>query len=138
MGGLDTVLSAGTYTIKAGYADVNETTLLPSIEVPSKVKRDGKGSGAENGAHGGVSQLMDGAEVKDWDGLEVVLRYILYEQLGWIQGEEGNILMAEPYGTSRVRVTYAVGVRRGRTLASRERPGFCAHIILRRSSFVAC
>ena len=100
MGG-DTVVSVGTYTVKAGYVDVTDTTLLPSMEVPSKVTRGGGGGGGGGAAR--VSELVDGAEVKDWDGLEAVMRYILYEQLGWIEGEEGNVLMTEAFGVSRVR-----------------------------------
>lgn len=87
------VLATGTYTVKAGYADVVERTLLPSIEMPSSVRR------SEGEA---PTQLVEGGEVRDWAGLEVLWRHVLYEQLGWIEGEEGNVLLTEPRGLSRL------------------------------------
>ena len=161
----EVVLCHGSYTIKAGYADVIETTLLPSIETPSKVKRRATGGGGgqratngiqsaavktngadaaphdgtngnanENGRNSGAtvttnddngdarrsSQLHSGTSpqvsiqhdvnevigrrgrVLDWDGLEVIWDHLLYEMLGWIKGEEGNVLLSEPLGMARV------------------------------------
>ena len=101
------VVATGTYTVKAGYADVVETNLLPSIEVPSYVLRGG-GEGGEGGGGGEggseeeeAKQVIEAGDVRDWAGLEVVWRHVLYEQLGWIEGEEGNVLLTEPRGLSR-------------------------------------
>ena len=39
--------------------------------------------------------------VESWEGLESLLHYALYTQLGWVAGEEGPVLVAEPVLTSR-------------------------------------
>lgn len=99
------VVSTGTYTVKAGYADVVETSLLPSVETPSYVYCGG-GKSAEDRLEEEeesvvTSQVIEAGDVRDWAGLEVVWRHVLYEQLGWIEGEEGNLLLTEPRGLSR-------------------------------------
>ena len=40
-------------------------------------------------------------EVVDWEGLESIWEYILYDQIGWIYGEEGGLLMTEPMLTPK-------------------------------------
>ena len=42
--------------------------------------------------------------VASFDALEAVLEYVLYDQLGWEYGDEGNVLLAEPLMTSKVSV----------------------------------
>lgn len=39
--------------------------------------------------------------VEDWEALESMLYYVLYTQLGWRLGGEGNLLIAEPPQLSR-------------------------------------
>ena len=135
------VLVNGSYTIKAGYADVVETTLLPSIVTPSKVRRVKQVEGAKvhavntDNGHAANEENIDRSKnsngvgdrdvemkdngpaevsqyekevigrrgkVEDLDGLEVIWNYLLYEMLGWIKGEEGNVLLSEQLGMSRV------------------------------------
>ena len=40
--------------------------------------------------------------VRDWEALESMWRYIFYTNLGWEMGNEGQVLLAEPLGTSKV------------------------------------
>jgi actin-related protein 7, plant len=59
-------------------------------------------------------QLADGAAVeevvqpvvrgfvKDWDAMEDLLNYILYRNIGWEIGDEGQILFTEPLFTPKV------------------------------------
>jgi len=40
--------------------------------------------------------------VKDWDAMEDLLNYVLYRNIGWEIGDEGQILFTEPLFTPKV------------------------------------
>lgn len=40
--------------------------------------------------------------VKDWDAMEDLLNYVLYSNIGWEIGDEGQILFTEPLFTPKV------------------------------------
>ena len=72
--------------------------------MPSKMKSDEEEEG---------NQLPDGAVVeevhpvvrgfvKDWDAMEDLLSYVLYRNVGWEMGDEGQILFTEPLFTPKV------------------------------------
>jgi len=44
---------------------------------------------------------IQGGVIQDWGALESLLHYIIYNQLGWVLGAEGNLLIAEPLFMSR-------------------------------------
>jgi actin-related protein 7 len=73
--------------------------------MPSKMKIEVE---EEEGA-----QVADGAVVeevhpvvrgfvKDWDAMEDLLSYVLYRNIGWEMGDEGQILFTEPLFTPKV------------------------------------
>jgi hypothetical protein len=44
----------------------------------------------------GAVQLFDsGGGIANWDGYEAMLKYVLYDQLGWPVGDEGFVLATE-------------------------------------------
>jgi len=79
---------------------------------PSAVRRAGESEPAE------LLRPIRGGVVRDWDALESLYHHIFYEQargaahlppltdatqLGWVEGAEGGVLVAEPLFTSRAR-----------------------------------
>jgi actin-related protein 7 len=40
--------------------------------------------------------------VKDWDAMEDLLSYVLYRNIGWEMGDEGQILFTQPLFTPKV------------------------------------
>lgn len=41
-------------------------------------------------------------EIKDFDGLEAVIRHVLYHHCGWVEGCEEHVVMVEPVMLSRI------------------------------------
>jgi actin-related protein 7 len=79
--------------------------------MPSKMKIEVE---EEEGA-----QVADGAVVeevhpvvrgfvKDWDAMEDLLSYVLYRNIGWEMGDEGQILFTEPLFTPKVMFTLSL------------------------------
>jgi actin-related protein 7 len=44
--------------------------------------------------------------VKDWDAMEDLLSYVLYRNIGWEMGDEGQILFTEPLFTPKVMLRF--------------------------------
>ena len=84
-------------------------TMGPSVQVfPSVLREVDNGTGAvPNGKMPSdrVPRTVEPIErglVRDWEALESMWRYIFYSNLGWEMGNEGQVLLAEPLGTSKV------------------------------------
>jgi actin-related protein len=44
----------------------------------------------------GILQVFDSSgRISNWDALESIIEYLLYEQLGWPEGDEGYMLCTE-------------------------------------------
>jgi len=48
-----------------------------------------------------TDRLVDKGYIANFDYLESMLHYLLYEQLGWVKGEEGSVLFVEPLFTGK-------------------------------------
>ena len=78
-----------------------------SVQVfPSVLREVDNGAGAvPNGKMTRDPRTVEPIErglVHDWEALESMWRYIFYTNLGWEMGNEGQVLLAEPLGTSKV------------------------------------
>lgn len=72
--------------------------------MPTKMKRvieDGDGDDTSMVEEVTVDPVTRGF-IKDWDAMEDLLRHVLYTDLGWEAGDEGQILFAEPLFTPKV------------------------------------
>nr|ABF99200.1 actin-related protein 7, putative, expressed [Oryza sativa Japonica Group] len=94
------VVDAGSKLLKAGIALPDQS---PSLVMPSKMKLEvedgqmGDGAVVEE-----VVQPVVRGFVKDWDAMEDLLNYVLYSNIGWEIGDEGQILFTEPLFTPKV------------------------------------
>ena len=86
------VVDCGARTVKAGTAREAPASHEPCLEVPAAVRLAGGG---------GPAHPLAGGVVRDWDRLEAIWHYVFYDQLGWVQGEEGAVMVAESPFSSR-------------------------------------
>ncbi|CAL9135528.1 unnamed protein product [Musa textilis] len=94
------VVDAGSKLLKAGFASPDQD---PALIMPSKMKRvveDGDGGDASMIEEVTVDPVVRGF-IRDWDAMEDLLRHVLYTDLGWEVGDEGQILFAEPLFTPK-------------------------------------
>jgi len=71
--------------------------------MPSKMKVDVEDQELADGAVvEEVVQPVVRGFVKDWDAMEDLLNYVLYRNIGWEIGDEGQILFTEPLFTPKV------------------------------------
>ena len=75
---------------KAGYCIPERD---PQVVLPTAVRRPG--DGAE------TFRPIASRRVQDWDQLESLYAHAFYRQLGWVEGDEGAVLVSEPLFTSR-------------------------------------
>jgi len=82
--------------------------LMQGPEEPASQSQD-QGGGGENGRassppprgsafagrHFNESAPVENGVIRDWDQVEALWHYILYEQLGWEKGNEGSVLISE-------------------------------------------
>jgi len=66
----------------------------------TRVEEDGS-----NVALGDVTYPIERGMIKDWDAMEDLWRYIFYTSLGWEPGSEGQLLVAEPLLSPKVRLS---------------------------------
>lgn len=93
------VIDLGSESIKAGYAAHVPSEQEPRIVTPSLVTVNTPGLAYDPSAaanNGQPQRVIHRGFVANWDYLESMLHYLLYEQLGWIKGEEGSVLVVEP------------------------------------------
>jgi len=57
-------------------------------------EEEGKSNGALRGTYVESRPVQNGV-ITDWDQMEALWHYILYEQLGWEKGNEGSVLITE-------------------------------------------
>jgi actin-related protein 7 len=81
------VIDRGTHTFKAGYAYNFPSEEEPRVQIPLESFREST-----------PSQSREKGDIKE---LEALLRHSLYDRLGWIEGYEGCVVVAEPMLTSR-------------------------------------
>ncbi|QDZ18294.1 actin-related protein [Chloropicon primus] len=118
MGDRTAILDHGSWSIKAGHAHspLSVESDLPLLVTPTRVRvydvsTKGKADAVMEEAEGGgmaggeeaeegkgeyaeLGPIQDGV-ICDWDSMEVLWHYILYEQLGWEKGEEETVLISE-------------------------------------------
>lgn len=104
------VLEHGSAQIRAGYANPDNDPPLVFSSAACQVDSVGKPMQPSHGpANGQPARLPEAGAVHpvqrgvivDWDVMEDLWRYILYNQVGWELGNEGQILIAEPTFTSK-------------------------------------
>lgn len=66
----------------------------------TRVEEDGA-----NGNTGDVIYPIERGMIKDWDAMEDLWRYVFYTTLGWEAGSEGQLLVAEPLLSPKVRIS---------------------------------
>ena len=96
------VLDSGSHTVKAGYASAGIDEREPRVVTPTRcsVYPPGANPAEAGGAATLVSPVHRGA-VTDWEALESIWHYTVFEQLGWIEGEEGGLMITAPLVWSR-------------------------------------
>lgn len=93
------VVDAGSKLLKAGIAAPDQA---PPLVMPSKMKLDVEDQELADGAvFEEVVQPVVRGFVKDWDAMEDLLNYVLYRNIGWEIGDEGQILFTEPLFTPK-------------------------------------
>jgi len=93
------VVDAGSKLLKAGIAAPDQ---LPPLVMPSKMKLEVEDQQLADGAvMEEVVQPVVRGFVKDWDAMEDLLNYVLYRNIGWEIGDEGQILFTEPLFTPK-------------------------------------
>jgi actin-related protein len=91
------VLDLGSESIKAGFAGQVPDADEPRIITPSLVRMHPRGTNANSNSGGGrVTRVIHRGSVSSLECLDVMLDYLLYDQLGWVRGEEGSALFVEP------------------------------------------
>lgn len=103
------VMDYGSDTLKAGYSDNMISPDEPCVRTPCAVYVHENGMPHQANGHGGGSSTYDRppsrpvahGRVVDFDQLESLMHYALYELLGWQVGGEGALVVAEPVLTSR-------------------------------------
>lgn len=123
------VVDAGSKLLKAGIAAPDQDPALVSNQIsrplsiflnlarflrtvlaffacqvmPSKMKWEVEDNQLADGAVvEEVVQPVVRGFVKDWDAMEDLLNYVLYRNIGWEIGDEGQILFTEPLFTPKV------------------------------------
>eukprot|EP00775_Hariotina_reticulata_P009584 gene9584-9747_t len=94
------VVDLGSESIKAGYAVHVPSEQEPRIVTPSLVTIKSR-STTTGQIVSRTERVTDKGYILNFDCLESMLHYLLYEQLGWIKGEEGSILFVEPLFTGK-------------------------------------
>lgn len=93
------VIDLGSESIKAGYAAHVPSEHEPRIITPSLVTINGRSNGfseqPQASTSGRSQRLIDRGHVTSFECLDSMLNYLLYEQLGWVEGEEGSVLFVE-------------------------------------------
>mmetsp|Transcript_42204 Transcript_42204/g.100082 ORF Transcript_42204/g.100082 Transcript_42204/m.100082 type:complete len:260 (-) Transcript_42204:127-906(-) len=93
------VIDPGSHTLKAGYAAYNTPADLgPTVVVPPCVIDTAATSCAEIDSQ---QPCIEQGSVTRYDHFEALLHDVLYNELGWKIGDEGNILYAEPLFISK-------------------------------------
>ncbi|CAN6299241.1 unnamed protein product [Urochloa humidicola] len=93
------VVDAGSKLLKAGIAAPDQS---PPLVMPSKMKLEVEDQQLADGAVvEEVVQPVVRGFVKDWDAMEDLLNYVLYRNIGWEIGDEGQILFTEPLFTPK-------------------------------------
>ncbi|KAG6536726.1 hypothetical protein ZIOFF_001793 [Zingiber officinale] len=99
------VVDAGSKLLKIGFASPDQDpALLTLVIMPTKMKRvleDGDGGGDVSMVEEVTVDPVVRGFIRDWDAMEDLLRHVLYIDLGWEVGDEGQILFAEPLFTSK-------------------------------------
>ena len=88
------VLDYGSESIKAGLAANVPSEEEPRIVAPSCVEIS-----SPEGPQ--VQRIVQAGRIVHFDGLESILYDVLYNRLGWIIGDEGSLLIAEPLFTPK-------------------------------------
>ncbi|KAJ1702742.1 hypothetical protein LUZ63_002521 [Rhynchospora breviuscula] len=97
------VVDYGSKLLKAGIASPDQD---PPYIIPTKMKRvleEGEetgGDGTGNDEEVMVDTVVRGF-VSDWDAMEDLLHHVLYTNIGWEIGDEGQILFTEPLFTPK-------------------------------------
>ncbi|WOL15337.1 actin-related protein 7 [Canna indica] len=95
------VVDAGSKLLKAGFASPDQD---PALIMPTKMNRvledDDGGDSSMVVEEVTVDPVVRGF-IRDWDAMEDLLRHVLYTDLGWEVGDEGQILFAEPLFTPK-------------------------------------
>ncbi|XP_008804695.1 actin-related protein 7 [Phoenix dactylifera] len=94
------VVDAGSKLLKAGFAAPDQD---PALIIPTKMKRvleDGEPADGSAVEEVMVDPVVRGF-IRDWDAMEDLLHHVLYTNLGWEVGEEGQILFTDPLSTPK-------------------------------------
>ncbi|KAM0924833.1 hypothetical protein ACQ4PT_004741 [Festuca glaucescens] len=94
------VVDAGSKLLKAGIALPDQA---PGLVMPSKMKSEvaeEEGQAPDGAVVEEVQPVVRGF-VKDWDAMEDLLSYVLYRNIGWEMGDEGQILFTQPLFTPK-------------------------------------
>ncbi|XP_042385514.1 actin-related protein 7-like isoform X2 [Zingiber officinale] len=95
------VVDAGSKLLKIGFASPDQD---PALIMQTKMKRvleDGDGGGDVLMVEEVTADPVVRGFIRDWDAMEDLLRHVLYIDLGWEVGDEGQILFAEPLFTPK-------------------------------------
>ncbi|CAL8461863.1 g1394 [Coccomyxa elongata] len=98
------VLDLGSCTLKAGIPFNFPSDGEPSVVVPTCVVDSGnpdKGSD-DMDTEGTLVQVVERGVISHWEGLEALLYNTLFQQLGWMEAEEGLLVVSEPLFFPRV------------------------------------
>lgn len=96
------VLDPGSHTLKAGYAAYNTPAdMEPSVVVPPCVYDTEAHGEAELRDTSMYERCLKRGIVTNMEQYEALLHFVLYDQIGWPQGDEGNLLYAEPLFMSK-------------------------------------
>lgn len=94
------MVDAGSKFLKAGFAAPDQD---PALIIPTQMKRVAEDE--EPGDGMAVEEVMVDPVVRgfirDWDAMEDLLHHVLYTNLGWEVGEEGQILFTDPLSTPK-------------------------------------
>eukprot|EP00899_Mesostigma_viride_P015451 jgi/Mesvir1/23907/Mv10687-RA.1 len=86
------VIDNGSFSCKAGYANPDNG---PQVVMPTLVRDAAEGPTAPPRCpiHRGL--------IEGWEEMEGIWHHMLYDQLGWVVGEEGGVLVTEPLLTPK-------------------------------------
>lgn len=94
------MVDAGSKLLKAGFAIPDQP---PSTIIPTQMKlvpEDNKGDELVESEGVTIDPVVRGY-ITDWDAMEDLMHHVLYTNLGWEMGNEGQILFTDPLLTPK-------------------------------------
>ncbi|KAK9819407.1 hypothetical protein WJX74_000033 [Apatococcus lobatus] len=90
------IMDWGSHSFKAGTATTFPSEEGPQVTLPSAVRSNSNAQDLASDLSSSTQQVVEQGRIASWPGFEALMHYCLYNQLGWVAGDEGNLLLSQP------------------------------------------